>query len=616
MSLRVGIWSEYVALLRAGVRYLRTGGARLAGLILVSQLIITGIAIPVIGWIFREALRAGGFPSLDTGNLRLGSGVPLTLALIVTIVVLAFWLISLQFTSLIVLLHWAESGITARGFIDQLRRVAKKLLRPSSFPLVLYLFILLPLSGFGFTSALVRGISIPPFITGELSKGVVSGVALTLFFVVLVVLNVRLAATVPVFVLTDATGGRALRASWRLTRGFRAPSSLVLAGITSFVAVSIITFVLFIVAILPTVLSDAVLPTASPFAAAYSLGLAQVAGILLSGFLVALVAAIVMSFVFRRTELLPPNVSLAKSLELTSGTKPPQRQRSRFIGAGVAALCLVVAIGSGTASIGTLQHLASSPDTLVFAHRGFSDGGVENTISGLEAAAEAGADLVEMDVMQTQDGEFVAMHDANLDRLADRPDAVKDLTLDELTSITVHDLFGHSDTIPSFTDYVNRAQELNLPLLIEIKLGGADTPDHVEKLVDELESLNALDSNMYHTLDAASVATLKRLRPDLTVGYIMPFAGGDVPETPADFIVVEEWSATEQLQREVEQAGLGFVAWTVNDDSGMREHLRRNSDGIITDHPDQALEMRSEMQDETGLSDVLLDALTRFVVID
>lgn len=93
----------------------------------------------------------------------------------------------------------------------------------------------------------------------------------------------------------------------------------------------------------------------------------------------------------------------------------------------------------------------------------------------------------------------------------------------------------------------------------------------------------------------------------------MAFAAVDVPDTTADFIVIEEWTATEHMQAAAERAGLGFMAWTVNDESGMREHLRRGTDGIITDHPDQVVALRGEMQHETGLSDVLIDALSRFV---
>ena len=57
------------------------------------------------------------------------------------------------------------------------------------------------------------------------------------------------------------------------------------------------------------------------------------------------------------------------------------------------------------------------------------------------------------------------------------------------------------------------------------------------------------------------------------------------------------------------------MTWTVNDEDGFREHLRRGSDGIITDNPDLVVAARAEIQDESGIAEVLVDALTRFVRI-
>ncbi|WP_024356570.1 glycerophosphodiester phosphodiesterase family protein [Leucobacter chironomi] len=608
-----GIWRESATLFTRGWGLVRAGGARLLGLILISQLVILGAAMPVIGWLFREALRASGMTGLDLGALSPGRGLTLTLGLIVAIVALAFWLISLQFTALVVLLQWP--GIGWHGLARELGRVARKLLRPGSLSLLFYLFLLLPLTGFGFTSAFTRGIAIPSFVSGELLKSVSSGVALGVVLLILAVLNVRLALTVPIFVLT--TGGRASRSSWRLTRGVRAWLPLVLAVAAAMLLGGAAVIALTIAAVVPTALADELAPAASPVVAAYSLGIAQVLGILLSGLVTAFVASILIARVQRGADRLAPGVELVRlpgsaAPATRSGRRAARSKRPALL---VGALSLVVALGLGTAAMDTMQRLSQAPETLVLAHRGFSDGGVENTIGGLEAAHAAGADLVEMDVMQTKDGEFVAMHDATLARLADRPDAVKDLTLAELTAITVHDLQGHEDVIPSFSDYVVRAQQLGMPLLIEIKLGGADTPDHVERLVAELERLDALESNIYHSLDAPSVARLKQLRPDLSVGYTMAFAAVAAPDTPADFIVVEEWSATEPLQQSTWAAGLGFMVWTVNDEPGMREQLRRSVDGIVSDHPDRVLALRSEMQEETGLVEVLVDTVTRFVRI-
>lgn len=623
---RRGVWAETGALLRGSWALLRHGGARLAGLILATQLVILVVALPVFGWLFREALRATGMHGLDLANLQLGSGITLTLALIVVIVTLAFWLIALQFTALVVLLRWSGDGITGRQFLSELARVARKLVRPSSLPLLGYLFVLVPLTGFGFTSAVVRGVAIPQFISGELFKTTVGSIIYTVFLVVLAVVNLRLAATVPVFVLTNATGHQSMRASWRMTRGVRRFISLVLAGIAVFACGALLSFALTVVAVVPTALTDALAPDASVVVAAYSLGVAQVLGFLITGGMTAALAGMLITRL-RDAQVTLKGVTPVRlgdpathstqdpAAPIPAATAPRRARSARRTWLGVGAGALVIALASGTASITTFDTLSRAPETLVLAHRGFSQGGVENTLSGLDAAHAAGADLVEMDVMQTKDGEFIAMHDATLGRLADRPDAVKDLTLDELTQITVRDLQGHSDTIPSFRDYVRNAEEIGMPLLIEIKLGGADTADHVERLIAELEEFGLLDQHIYHSLDPASVETLKRLRPDLTVGYTMAFAGGDIPDTPADFLVVEEWTATEDTQEAAARAGLGFMVWTVNEAAGMREHLRRSTDGIISDRPDLALDARAEMQQESGLADVLLDALTRFVKI-
>ncbi|WP_053387913.1 glycerophosphodiester phosphodiesterase family protein [Leucobacter japonicus] len=607
-----GIWAETRSLIAEAVRSVRRAGARLVGLVLATQLVITLVALPVIAWLFREALRASGMHGLDTGAIAWNSGFPLTIALIVVISVLAFWLLSLQFIAIVVVLRWPGESLGMS--IRRLGRIARKLGHPRSFSLVLYLFLLLPLSGFGFVSTLTRGIAIPPFISGELAKSPATSIGLSVVLLALALLNLRLSLTVPAFVLTR--GGHAARTSWRVTRGVRAVIPLVVSVAAVLVIAAVAASVLAAIAILPTMLTDAIAPDASPAVAAYSLGAAQVAGFVLGGYATATVTAVLIARLRRSASRAPAGVHLIDDDPVHTETGTPGRSTSaRRPARVVLVVALVAALGFGTAAIGTMQRLSEYPDTLVLAHRGFSDGGVENTLSGLDAAAKAGADLVEMDVMQTRDGEFIAMHDPKLDRLAGRPEAVKDLTLAELTTVTVRDQQGHTDTIPAFRDYVARAAELQIPLLIEIKLGGADTPDHVDRLVAELEAADALQSNIYHSLDAASVTRLKSLRPDLTVGYTMPFAGGGLPDTSADFIVVEEWTATQHMQDAAWNAGLGFMAWTINDESSMREHLRRDTDGIITDHPDTALDARAGMQQETGLADVLLDALHRFVTV-
>lgn len=605
-------------LLRGAARRVRTAGLPLLAAILLSQLVVFAIVLPVNQWLFREALRAIGHSGLDLGAPIRPEGVPFTFALIALIVLIAFWVMAVQFAVFTVMLDATHRRAAPREQLRHVGLVLRKMLRPSSLPLLGYLFLLLPLTGFGFTSLLAKGVAIPPFISGELAKGLTSGIVLLLVLLVLGTVNVRLALTVPLFALTTATGGRASRLSVRLTRGVSAEWGITFAGAIALAAAAIAAIALFVVALLPTLLADWIAPGASPAVAAVSLGAAQLLALVLTGGTTALIAAVLTHALGLLRHRLPADVTPLRPERLRADPHAiPGRSTRRRLALpatliGVALLATVAFTGAGW---NTMQRLHAAPDTLVLAHRGFSDGGVENTIGGLEAAAAAGADLVEMDVMETADNRFVVMHDADLSRLTGEKLRVADLTLEELTALSVSDLNGNTGTVPSLEEYLLRARELGMPLLVEIKLGGNDSPGHVDRLVEEMEALDVLDDHMYHALDVASIERLKRLRPDLTVGYTMAFAAVAAPATIADMIVVEQWTASEQVQRSAQRSGLGFFAWTVNDTASIRDHLRRGTDGIVTDHPDEVVRLRAEMGERTGLAAVLFDALARFVTL-
>ena len=75
---------------------------------------------------------------------------------------------------------------------------------------------------------------------------------------------------------------------------------------------------------------------------------------------------------------------------------------------------------------------------LVISHRGVSNkNGVQNTVQSLEKTAQLKPDLIEMDVQETKDGQFVMMHDANLKNLAGINARPQDLTLEELTGLSL-----------------------------------------------------------------------------------------------------------------------------------------------------------------------------------
>ncbi|WP_176697586.1 glycerophosphodiester phosphodiesterase family protein [Arthrobacter koreensis] len=604
-------------LLRAGWDVLQRGGWRLLVVYALSQVIPLALVSPLIHWMFTQALASAGAHAVTSEAITgmLASGISVTW--LAGLCVVALLAVSLQLSVLVVAVDQVRRGAGLRPRIlrAKLLSLMRRLTRPGFLPLGMYLFLVVPLTQAGVFSVLTHSIAIPNFVSGELLKSTQGTLVYASFLLVAGTAALRYSLAVPLFAVYGVPGGKAMRLSRRATA--RTFPALLAAGGTAAAAALLAGAALVVLTILPTLAADLVYPRAAAGVAALALGAAQITGVAIAGSLVLFVAGMLLKLVDRNMPRLGLDGQSGERIaEPVAALAPPvTRSRRKVTAALVAGAAVVPALILGLINIPVMEGLRDVPRTLVLGHRGFSGGGVENTISGLRAAAAAGTDLVEMDVMQTADGGFVAMHDASLARLAARSEAVADLTLSELTSITVRDQFGHADSIPSLRDYVLAAREAGQPLLIELKLHGGETGDYVERLVAELESLNALEQNIYHSLSLEKAEELKRLRPGLYVGLTLAVAGVASPETTADFIVVEEASYTPAVRESAWADGKEVYVWTVNGADAIRSMLRDNVDGIITDHPDMALADRSSMGPGEPMSSKLYDAVMRFVVI-
>lgn len=90
---------------------------------------------------------------------------------------------------------------------------------------------------------------------------------------------------------------------------------------------------------------------------------------------------------------------------------------------------------------------------------------IENTISSMKAAFDAGADIVEIDVHVTKDGEFAIFHDWTLDCRTDGTGTTRDYTMDELKQLDV----GYGYTADNGKTYPFRGKGVGLmPTLDEV----------------------------------------------------------------------------------------------------------------------------------------------------
>lgn len=90
---------------------------------------------------------------------------------------------------------------------------------------------------------------------------------------------------------------------------------------------------------------------------------------------------------------------------------------------------------------------------------------LENTIPSMEAAFLAGADIVELDVQRTKDGQLAVFHDAELGYRTEAKGSVKDYTMQELKTLDA----GYGYTADQGVTYPFRGKGIGLiPSLDEV----------------------------------------------------------------------------------------------------------------------------------------------------
>lgn len=574
------------------------------------QLVLILVATPLIRLLYQLVLLQTGLGSIAYDRISHVLRNPLADITLLIIAVVAVIAIVAELVTLFILASHHQSG-TAPSFrlvLHQLWETITKLAHPQGLLVIVYLILLLPLGQLGLTSILTKKVAVPPFISEELSKSPSSSLLYSAVLLLISYLNLRLIFTLPLLGTTTAGVWQAFVTSWRLTR-WRSLRVLGLVIALTFLA-GLAAFIFGAVTLAPTIATDLLAPTTSPWLAAVGLSVWQIGIFILAALLTIMIVQSLTAMMRDWLDRLRKDHQPASAIVSHSEPAEVTARRQRVLWT-LAAVVLVVAFGvTSVLNHKIMATLVHSEETEVLAHRGFIQGGVENTLPALQAAAQAGADRVEFDVMETKDSKFVVMHDANLKRLAGKNLNVKDLTQDELTKITVR-AGGMEAKIPSLEEWIQLSIQLNLPQLLEIKLHGGETPDLVPRLLAVLDRAGVTEHYTYHTLSREVVEELKRLRPQLVVGFIVPINFGGVPNVPADFIVIEQQSYSPRFVRQAWAAGYNVIVWTVDDEQHMRDYMDAAVDGIITDRPDLAVAERTDIAEDKGVAGRLSDAIAR-----
>ena len=261
-------------------------------------------------------------------------------------------------------------------------------------------------------------------------------------------------------------------------------------------------------------------------------------------------------------------------------------------------LAAVVGLGSvaGTWLYRNLESLdLVGEDTLVIAHRGASIDAPENTLAAIEEAIRQGADYVEIDVQETAEGHILVIHDRDLMKVGGSPLRVWDAPFEALRAVDVgswHDPRYADERVPTL-DEVLELSRGRVRLNIELKYYGQEQRFE-ELVVAAVEAADMADQVVFMSLKLGGVRRLKALRPDWKVGLLSTVAIGDLAALEVDFFAVNGRFATRNFVRRAQDREHLVLVWTINDPLQMAAMMGRNVNGIITDKPALAVEVREQ----------------------
>ena len=136
------------------------------------------------------------------------------------------------------------------------------------------------------------------------------------------------------------------------------------------------------------------------------------------------------------------------------------------------------------------------------AHRGYSSAYPENTLIALDAAQQAGAQFVEVDIQLSADHVPVLFHDRDLKRLCQQTGAIHDYTFEQLNNFHVSDSDKFADKyadnkitpLEIFVEYLKAHPNLNA--FIELKRLMIDTFGEEEVLKIILPLFNGMENQI------------------------------------------------------------------------------------------------------------------------
>ena len=493
------------------------------------------------------------------------------------------------------------AGKLIEGKPDRIRSTLKEsllsiraFLCPEGLLIVLYIALIAPLVGVGVSMALTRDLYIPAFITSVIESTPIYYLAYVLVLLVFAYIGIRNLFCIHGVIIDKMSVRDSIRYSRELVRkNWRNHWKQTLLFGLNIAAMNVLLFLIFAILVTAVVAIFVSIDASRRFLYLF---------ILLTGAAVfSFFNSYVVSFyMLRMTELYYRYSGKEKS-----GLPVRASRFHPFVWLGIAVALVLVIVGSWGMERNFDRVFPADSGVRLIAHRAGGKEAPENTVAGIDAAAEAGVYGSEVDIQRTLDGYYIINHDATFSRLSGVNKKPEEMTLAEIRELEIHDP-NHPDKIEKVATFeeILDASKDRLVLFVELKGDSAD-PKMVDDAVTMIEEKGMQDQCVLISLKYDLIDYAETKYPQMKTAYLTFLTFGDTAALNCDYLGLEEESATEDMIERMHEQGKGVLVWTPNEENAQKKFLLSEADAIITDNVYQAQELQKQLGERSDIARIM-----------
>ena len=576
----------------------------------IYKLVAYFLCRPLLTGIMRLAYRAAGASFVSNMNIGKFFASPTSWVCIIVMVFIVSLYMLFDICCIVVCYHasYHKQKIPLLFMMKEGIIAAKEMLRPRNYRMILYLLLIIPMSQLISLSGFVEGFSIPDFVMSFIQNR-------TWLFVIFVIASIYVEFvclqwifSFHNFTLRKERFVDASHRSWRMIKGVKKFPVYVLSIVGWELLVLFAFFLL-------TSIGGALIVLLShiPFAAVVVDSAFAVLLDIVYAFMFCMTTPLVflgLSQIYYmgmehsgQKDDIPGRFKMQGAIRLvdTKIARRIYRKRALIIILGIST---VLAVNIIIALYRESDYYKSryTYEIKVAAHRGDEISYPENTIPAFAAAIDQGADMIELDVHLSKDGQLIVMHDESLKRTTGLDKYIYEMNAEDILRLDAGSWFSSefSDVrVPLLSEVMDLALESDVLLNIELKPN--DNVDGLaEAVIDMIHEYGLEERCLVASLNYEELEDAKAYDSTISTMYITHILLGDMTEMEAaDGYSVESTSVTASFIRAMHKKGKYVYVWTVNSEDDLEYITRMNPDGIVTNYTELAKQIAEDRDEES-----------------